>query len=305
MEAERKPVVDISVLTPSLNYGRFIEDALLSTHAQPDRNLVFEHIVQDGQSSDDTIAMLSSFDGNLDWSSEADLGQSDALNRALARAEGRWIAWLNADEFFMPGGLAQLVRVGERTDTDVVYGDCVIIDEDGCLVRLQPQHHFSRRVLSEYGCFIASSSVVFRRSMLGEAPWDVGIRRVMDWDLFLKLAANGAVFRHVPFPVGAFRLHPAQVTSSPWHEWIEEDASVASRHGQPPDHLVRWSRYRVARRWHRFYKLMEGAYLRELRARALLGKDIRWFHSEEGQANTSALLRRCYGWRSAEVGRKP
>ena len=300
-------MVDISVLTPSLNYGRFIEDALLSTRGQPDRGLVVEHIVQDGLSSDETVRELTAFDGELDWSSDADRGQSDALNRALARAGGRWIAWLNADEFFMPGGLAHLVRVGERTRSDVVYGDCVIIDEGGRLVRLQPQHHFSRHVLREYGCYIASNSVVFRRSVLGEAPWDIGIRRVMDWDLYLNLAASGAVFRHVPYPVGAFRLHPAQVTASPWHRWKEEDAWVAARHGQPSDHLERWNKYLKARRRHRLYKLLEGSYLRELRARALRGKDMRWFRSAEGPSNASQLLRRCYGRRSVAtaVTRKP
>ncbi len=298
-------MVDISVLTPSLNYGRFIEDALLSTRGQPNLGFALEHIVQDGLSSDETIRELRAFEGELDWSSEADRGQSDALNRALARAQGRWIAWLNADEFFMPGGLAQLARIGESTRSDVVYGDCVIVDEGGRLVRLQPQHHFNRHVLEEYGCYIASNSVVFRRSVLGDAPWDVAIRRIMDWDLYLRLAANGAAFRYVRYPVGAFRLHSAQVTASPWHEWKAEDAWVASRHGKSSDHLERWGRYLKARRWHRLYKLAEGSYLGELRARALRGKDMRWFRSAEGLTNSGELLRRCYGREQAAGSRTP
>ena len=298
-------MVDISVLTPSLNYGRFIADTLLSTRGQHHRNLSVEHVVQDGLSSDETLEVLRGFDGRVDWSSEADQGQSDALNKALARASGRWIGWLNADEFLMPGGLTHLVCVGERTQSDVVYGDCVIMDEEGRLVRLQTQHRFSPRLLGEYGCYIASSGTIFRRSVLGETPWDVGIGRVMDWDLYMKLMARGATFRHVSYPVGAFRLHPGQVTASPWEQWEEESAVVAARHHQPADNVERWRRHVQAQRWHRFRKFIEGSYVREMRARALRGRDMRWFSSAEGLHNATGLLRRCYGRRPLEPIRQP
>jgi glycosyltransferase involved in cell wall biosynthesis len=293
-------VVDISILTPSLNYGRFIGDTLLSTRGQQNRHLSVEHIVQDGSSTDETVEILTSFEGEVDWSSDPDQGQSDALNKALTRASGRWIGWLNADEFFMPGGLAHLVRVGERTQSDVVYGDCVIIDEEGRLVRLQAPHRFSSRLLTEYGCYIASSSTIFRRSVLEETLWDVEIRRVMDWDLYMKLMARGATFRHVSYPVGAFRLHPGQVTASPWERWEEENASVAARHGQPADDVERWRRHIEARRGHRIRKLIEGSYVREMLAKTLRGRDMRWFGSAEGLHAATGLLRRCYGRGSLE-----
>ncbi len=92
---------EVSVLTPSLNYGRFVEDALLSVLNQ--RDISVDHIVQDGGSSDETLEVLSRFDRTIDWSSEPDGGQSQALNHALRRASGRWITWLNADEFYLPG----------------------------------------------------------------------------------------------------------------------------------------------------------------------------------------------------------
>lgn len=293
-------MVDVSVLTPSRNYGRFIEDALLSTRGQDLPHLAVEHIVQDGLSSDETLTLLGGFDGRVDWLSEADRGQSDALNKALTRARGRWIGWLNADEFLMPGGLAHLVQVGERTRSDVVYGDCVIVDQEGRLVRLQPSHRFSARLLAEYGCYIASCCTVFRKSALADRPWDVQVRRVMDWDLYLKLTARGAKFLHVSYPVGAFRLHPDQVTASPWDQWKEEDASVAARHDQPADNVERWRRHIKARRWHRGLKLIEQSYVREIRARTLRGGDMRWFYSAEGRDNATALIRRCYGRKSLQ-----
>ena len=94
----------------------------------------------------------------MDWASEPDEGQSDALNRGISRARGRWIAWLNADEFYLPDGLAALVREGDRTGADVIYGDTLFSDGDGRLTRLLPQHRFSPFVLRSYGCYISTVS---------------------------------------------------------------------------------------------------------------------------------------------------
>src|SRR5687768_16684453 len=129
-------MTDVSILTPSYGYGRFISDAIESVLRQ-DR-LTVEHIVQDGGSDDETVEVLKRFDDRIVWASEPDAGQSDALNKALARATGTWIAWLNADEFYLPCSLATLLEHGERTASDVVYGDCLFVDVQGRIERLLP-----------------------------------------------------------------------------------------------------------------------------------------------------------------------
>ena len=235
MSEKREPVVDVSVLTPSLNYGRFIEDALQSALHQ--QGLSVQHIVQDGASTDDTLEVLSRFDANVDWTSEPDRGQSDALNKAMSRATGRWVGWLNADEFYLPGSLAHLIRAGEESGADVVYGDCAFVDESGRLLRLLAQHRFSPRVLREYGCYISSNSAIFRRSVLGKDPWDEELHKMMDWDLFMNLVLHDATVLYVPYPVGAFRMHPAQVTASPrdWSsEYGDDDFPLCARQGHRP-----------------------------------------------------------------------
>jgi glycosyltransferase involved in cell wall biosynthesis len=284
-------VSDVSVLTPSLNYGRFIEDALLSVVQQPD--LSVEHIIQDGGSSDETLDVLSRFDAKIDWSSEPDGGQSQALNHALGRAAGRWITWLNADEFYLPGSLSALMRVGEQTGADVVYGDCVFVDEQGRLLRLLGQHRFSGRVLREYGCYISSNSTIFRRSVLREDPFDEGLHKIMDWDLFMKLQQSGASFAYVPYPVGAFRMHPGQVTAA-GREWHSEYAVVMSRYGLATDIAHLKALHKRVRWLHLIHKVFARSYERQVRARALRGRDLRWFRSPVGHTNAVELLERCY-----------
>jgi glycosyltransferase involved in cell wall biosynthesis len=286
---------DVSVLTPSYQYGHFIEDAIRSVLDQSGPSV--QLVVQDGGSSDETTGVLSSYGDRVDWVSEPDRGQSDALNRALARAEGRWVAWLNADEFYLPDALARLVREGERSGADLVYGDCVVVDEAGRLVRLLPQHRFSTRVLREYGCYIASSAALFRRSALGEAPWDEGITRIMDWDLYMQLVSRGARFEFVPWPIGAFRVHPSQVTAAPDRAFDAENAAVGTRYGRSPDPATRWRAARTGRTLHRLYKVLDGAYARQWRGRPLRGADLRWFRSELGHRSFRRLVGRCYGRR--------
>jgi glycosyltransferase involved in cell wall biosynthesis len=284
-------MTDVSVLTPSFGYGRFIEDAILSVLGQ--EGVSVEHVVQDAQSNDGTVEVLRRFDGRIRWASEPDDGQSDALNRALAKASGKWIAWLNADEFYLPGGLAALVHRGERAGADVVYGDCVFVDEGGRAERLLPQHRFSARILREYGCYIPSNAVLIRRSVLGDAPWDPTLKRIMDWDLYMRLLAAGARFAHLPYPAAAFRAHENRVTAEPPPDY-QEESEVASRYGLPYDVVERWNASRWGRWLHPVYKIVGRAYVRQLRARSLRGRDLRWFISGAGRETWTTLVRCCY-----------
>jgi glycosyltransferase involved in cell wall biosynthesis len=277
----------ISVLTPSYQYGRFLSDAIESVLRQ---GVEVEHVVQDGGSTDGTHEVLQAAPPIVRWVVEPDGGQSDALNRALARARGEYVAWLNADEFYLPGGLGRLLDAAKSTGVDVVYGDCVFVDEHGRVLRLLPQHPFYRRILEQFGPFIASCATIFRREALGEAPWDPAVERIMDWDLYLRLTAAGARFHWVPYPVGAFRVHASQITARPADQSEDSYRRVAARW-----HLRR-SRVslEVGRILHGLAKLAAGSYARQFRARRLRGRDLRWFRSAEGWRTAVALLREVY-----------
>lgn len=279
--------VDVSVLIPSFEYGRFIEDALQSALHQ--HGVTVEVIVQDGGSSDATVAILKDYGSVVDWRSELDAGQSDALNRALCRARGRWIGWLNADEFYLEGALAHLCIAGDASDADVAFADVVLVDEAGAIVRLLPQHRLEPQVLRAYGPTIANCGAIFRREALGQNPWDRSLKLTMDWDLYLTLEVAGATFAYTPFPAAAFRLHSLQATNVAQARLVEEEQVIARRHGV---HRSRLHRARGKIR-HQLLKVAAGGYLRQARARGLRAENIRWFHGE-AERQTLARLRRCY-----------
>ncbi len=111
----------ISVLTPCFNSGDFIERAIKSVIAQNYEN--FEHIITDGNSTDNTREILEKYD-HLNWVSEPDLGQSDAMNKAFKMSTGDIIVFLNADDEFEKG-IFQLVvdTFNKNTDVDMVIGN--------------------------------------------------------------------------------------------------------------------------------------------------------------------------------------
>jgi glycosyltransferase involved in cell wall biosynthesis len=287
--------IDLTVVTPSYGYAHYLRDAIESVAEQ--RGISVEHVVQDGESTDGTVELLRELDDVVDWVSEPDDGQSDALNRGIQRARGRWVAWLNADEFYVPDGLATLVRHGEGSGADVVYGDTLFSDGEGRLTRLLPQHRFSRFVLRSYGCYISTVSCVVRRSALGPEPIDAGMRRMMDWDLYLRLLDEGASFRYVPVPVGVFRAHDTRVTATERRGFLQR-LNRGDGFGREYDIVrERYGAMRVRRLGHVVHggmKLTGGAYRRQLRARGLHGADLRWFGSEDGARQWRQVLEGCY-----------
>jgi glycosyltransferase involved in cell wall biosynthesis len=274
---------DISVLTPSFGYGRFIRDCLVSVQRQ--EGIKATHRVQDGGSTDETVEILREFSPAVEWRSEPDRSQSDALNKALETANGAWVGWLNADEFYLPGGLAALMEAGERTGADVVYADAALVDEDGRFIRLIPQHRFDRTVLRWYGCFIWSCATIIRSSFAKAKGFDPALVGVFDWDVFLRMESEGARFAYLPFPVACFRAHGAQLMARPVTVWGDEQRLVRERYGIP-----RLPLFNAGRVLHGARKVLSGAYVRQYRTRSLRGADMRWFDSPGGIESYRRLM---------------
>src|SRR5271167_3324155 len=96
----------ISIVTPSFKQARFFEECLASVQSQGCAGV--EHIVMDGASADGTVEILKRYSGeasygHLEWRSEPDQGQSDALNKGFRMATGEIVGWLNSHDRYRPG----------------------------------------------------------------------------------------------------------------------------------------------------------------------------------------------------------
>ena len=121
----------VTIITPSLNQGRFLPDTLRSVRNQD--HPAIEHIVVDGRSTDGSVDTLHAAPG-IRWISEPDRGPVDALNKGFALATGDFLGWLNADDTFHSDTVSAAVRAFADSGADVVYGDLEMVDEPGTRV---------------------------------------------------------------------------------------------------------------------------------------------------------------------------
>ncbi len=124
----------VSIVTPSFNQGRFLEETIRSVLEQDYPQI--EYIIVDGGSSDESVEVIQRHAGRLGWwVSEKDRGQTDAINKGFARARGDVLAWLNSDDTYQPGAVAEAVAfLQANPQAGMVYGDTNFIDGQGRLI---------------------------------------------------------------------------------------------------------------------------------------------------------------------------
>ena len=231
----------ISIVTPSLNQAAFIEATIRSVLNQHYSEL--DYLVIDGGSTDGTQTVLQKYDGRLRWLSEKDRGQTDAINKGMRLAEGEILAYLNADDLYLPETLDRVAHyLAAHPQAEWVYGDCRLIDEMGrSLGRLRaPSFNLNRMILR--GEFIPQPTVFWRRSAataIGE--FDVTLRYAMDCDFFIRLGRRSPGHR-LDAELACFRLQPLSKTVSGEEKHWRETLAVSERYGLKPWTFWYWWR---------------------------------------------------------------
>lgn len=219
----------VSIVTPSLNSGLFIEQAITSVLGQDYPEV--EHIVADGGSSDRTPEVLARYP-HLRVVSGPDTGQTDALIKGFRLAQGDVLAWLNADDFYYPGAIATAVSTLETTAASLVYGGCDVVDESGAILETREPLPWDFQRELEWGSKIMQPAAFFTRQAYERCGGlDEGISLAMDYDLWLKLGRSARVER-IDRTLAAFRLTSGQ-RSSNLGEVAREVRRIARKHGAP------------------------------------------------------------------------
>jgi len=203
--------MDFTIITPNLNYGRFLGDCLASVAGQ--QGVSVEHRVIDGGSTDDSAAVAARFPGVI-WQQGADSGMSQAINRGFDQATGDWVMWLNADDRLKPGALAALLPRLRESRADLVYGDFDFVAEDGTFLRRVKLPGWSPFVHVHHHCYIGSTAAFYRRATVLAAGHRLreDFRYVMDGEFYARLHAAGLRFERVPLALAEFRLHGANAS---------------------------------------------------------------------------------------------
>lgn len=201
----------ISIVTPSYNQGVFIERTLQSVAIQRatlPENVVLEHWVFDGGSSDNTSDILARFQPQVHWVSEPDRGQTHAVNKGLKASDGEIIGWLNSDDIYYPGAIAAVLAFfAEHPDIDVVYGMADHIDIDDKPFEAYPNEPWNIERLKDT-CFISQPALFFRRRILATCGLlDESLNYCMDYEFWLRLAKRGIQFAYLEKKLAGSRLY--------------------------------------------------------------------------------------------------
>ena len=208
----------ISIVTPTLNQATTLRETIESVLRQDYPDL--EYWVFDGGSTDGTQAILQEYerDPRFHWSSEPDRGQSDAVNKGLARATGEVFNWINSDDYLAPGALRKVARAFEENPrVEIVSGltgefrdrHPEVCNYIRLQIRSSPEETITVGVFCQPSTFWRTD--IFRA--LGGL--ETSLHFTMDWHLWVKYLARYGQDKVLllPDPLAHFRHHAEAKTS--------------------------------------------------------------------------------------------
>ena len=237
--------LNLSVIMPCLNPGKFLDESINSCLAQKD---LHELIIADGGSDQKTIDKLnvwSNKDKRVKYYSKKDKNVSDALNFALSKASGSIIGWLNTDDLYSVGSIRRAIEYFKvNSEKVMVYGNGIHINEKGEFIEKYPSRFDKVNYLSfQDGCFICQPTAFIKKKVLEEiGGFNLEREYAFDLDLWMRIFKKYS-FKKIGFinNLQAYsRLHKSSITAN--YQWLIniECALIMEKYiGKPKDHWLR------------------------------------------------------------------
>jgi len=207
----------VTVVTPSFNQAHFLEATIKSVLSQTGVRL--DYIIQDGASSDGSIAIIEKYKDKLShFESAKDSGQADAIMKGFRHMKAEpddIMAYLNSDDLLMPGVLRFVAEYfAKNSEVDAIYGHRILINEAGLEVGqwITPRQRCDNLSLHD---LIPQETLFWRKRIWDRVGGiDVRFQFALDWDLLIRFQDTGANIKRLPYFLGLFRIHTQQKSQS-------------------------------------------------------------------------------------------
>lgn len=261
------PTPLVTVLIDTYNYGRFIEEAIGSVLSQDFPTDQVEILVVDDGSTDDTAERLKKYGSRIRYFCKPNGGQASAFNLGFQEANGEIVAWLDADDYFMPGKLWRIVEEFQKHPTSgMLYHSLLKLDKESSelqefktiepFVGFLPDH---KRKLLSYEV-IGTSAMAFRRKLVDPLlPIPESIRLQADTFLGLLMVLVAPVIA-MPEAFSVYRVHGQNL----YH--AEDQAIAAERQKRQTEMfltIVKEAKVWAKRHWEQLRHLETRLFLRK------------------------------------------
>lgn len=219
---------EVTVAVPSLNQGRYLDDALSSIFQQ---DIPVEVFVLDASSTDESLDIIHKWEPQLaGWRSHTDKGQAEAINEGIALGSAPYVCWLNSDDYFYPGGLKWLIHtLKNQPDKQYTYARCWAVSKSGRKLLPYLTLPFSPRLFANF-CSIAQPATLITRAAWTQAGGvNEDMQLAFDYDLWWRLYRTCGKPAYCRQFVAATRLHRDTKTASQPALHYQESMEVVKR----------------------------------------------------------------------------
>lgn len=228
----------ITVVTPSFNQAQFLEETITSVLSQS--HPAVEYIIMDGGSRDGSADIIRRYAPRLAyWQSAPDGGQAAAINAGWTRARGEVLAYLNSDDYYLPGALDAVARVfDEHPDVGLVHGQGHWVSRDGTIQQTTRMAPTAQSLLDSLGS-LPQPAVFIRRSVFERlGPLDETLHFALDKEYYLRVVGD-VPFVSLAQPLACLRLHGDSKSVSSGTRFAPEMLRVGQRIAAHPEDYPR------------------------------------------------------------------
>lgn len=236
------------IVTPSYNQVEFIPKTIQSVLSQ--KNISVQYWVIDGKSSDGTVVILKKFRKKIQWLSEKDKGQTDALNKGIKKLtiENKkkrtniFFSYINSDDYYLPGALGKISAAFQKQPHAMwLVGDCRIVNKNGQKIQgaIQWYKKMWRQVYNPWMLFITNPlpqpAVFLRWEVVKEiGSFSTSLRYVMDYEYWLRVQERFGKPIFLEDELAAFRIHEKSKGTTQFYDQFTEELEVLKRFTKQP-----------------------------------------------------------------------
>ncbi len=228
----------ITIITPSFNQGRFIEQTIKSVVSQSYPNI--EYLIFDGGSTDDSLSIIKRYAKKypfIKWQSEKDKGQVDAINKGLKKASGDIIAYINSDDYYTSKSFQKVANFfNKNQQKNWLVGNCLVTEKKlrwtFYLKSIWPiDRHL---VFLEIFNTINQPSLFLRKELVNRVGlFNEKYHYAFDYDYWLRCTKYGLPGR-IKDPLSVFRIHNDSKGNTGYRKQFTEDIKIAKNFSKNP-----------------------------------------------------------------------